>query len=322
MRLHHDFIWSTLVHFSTNLWYDIGNTRCDSSKVWKSPASPTLRFDRSFWREYCDKLVSAGNNAVVIDLGDAMVYDSHPELAVEGAFTKEEMRRELDRLNSLGLEVIPKLNFSATHDVWLGEYSRMLSTAKYYEVCKDIIDEVCELFEPRYFHIGFDEETYEHQKDYDYITVRNSNVWWHDLKYIAECVERNSARALVWSDYARSKPDEFVTKLPKSVIAVNWYYFNEFYGDVSEVARVRIDPFRILDEHGFDQIPGGSVEYFKDNLKQLSAYCEKVISPERLFGFIETTWAPVLPEYRELLFDGADAVADAISTFNINRKGE
>ena len=315
MRLYHNFIWSTLVHFSTNLWYDIGNKRCDCSNIWKSPASPKLRFDREFWLEYCDRLVQSGSNAVVIDLGDAMIYDSHPELAVEGAFTKDEMRRELDRLNSLGLEVIPKLNFSATHDVWLGEYSRMLSTEKYYEVCRDLIDEVCELFEPRYFHIGFDEETYEHQRDYDYITVRNGDIWWHDLEFIAGCVEKNGARALVWSDYARNRPEEFVSRLPKSVIAVNWYYFNEFDGDVSEQSRIRIAPFDILDEHGFDQIPGGSVEYFEDNFELLAAYCKKHVSSDKLLGFIQTTWCSVEEEYKQKLFDGADAVSRAISAF-------
>lgn len=49
MRLHHDFIWATLVHFSTNLWYDIGNTRCDGSAIWRSAGSPKLRFDRELW---------------------------------------------------------------------------------------------------------------------------------------------------------------------------------------------------------------------------------------------------------------------------------
>ena len=315
MRLHHDFIWSTLVHFSTNLWHDMGNTRCDGSRIWKSPASPRLRFDRELWNEYVEWLIECGSNAIVIDLGDAMVYDSHPEIAVEGAFTKDEMRRELDRLNSLGFEVIPKLNFSATHDVWLGEYSRMLSTAKYYEVCRDIIDETCELFEARLFHIGFDEETYEHQREYDYVTVRNGDLWWHDLKFMAECVEKNGARALVWADYARTKPDEFVAKLPKSVIPVNWYYMTEFENFSDDFHRIRVEPFDILQKHGFDQIPGGSVEYHKENMELLAKHCKAHISPEHLLGFIQTTWASVEPTYSNALKEGARTLGDAIKAF-------
>lgn len=316
MRLHHDFVWATLVHFSTNLWHDIGNTRCDRSSIWKSPASPTLRFDRALWNEYVDKLVECGSNAIVIDLGDAMIYDSHPEIAVEGAFTKDEMRAELDRLNALGFEVIPKLNFSATHDVWLGEYSRMLSTKKYYEVCRDLIDEACELFDARLFHLGFDEETYEHQREYDYVTVRNGDLWWHDLLFMVECVERNGARALVWSDYARTKADEFVAKLPKSVVPVNWYYFTEFGENLTEFAEIRVKPFHIFEEHGYDQIPGGSVEYHKENMELLAKYCKEHIPPERLLGFIQTTWASVEEKYQDKLFDGATTLGDAIRKFD------
>lgn len=315
MRLHHDFIWSTLVHFSTNLWFDKGNTRCDGSAVWRSPASSSLRFDRSLWNEYVDALIKCGSNAVVIDLGDAMIYDSHPEIAVDGAFTKDEIRAELDRLNDLGFEVIPKLNFSATHDEWLGEYARMLSTSKYYEVCRDLIMETAELFDARLFHIGFDEETYDHQKDYTYVTVRNGDLWWHDLKFMADCVEECGARALVWSDYARNKPDEFVSKLPKSVIPVNWYYFTEFAEDISEQMRIRVAPFDILEKHGFDQIPGGSVEYHKENMELLAKYCKEHIAPERLLGFIQTTWASVEDKYRDKLFDGAVALGYAIRKF-------
>ena len=315
MRLHHDFIWSTLVHFSTNLWFDKCNTTCDGSRIWRSAASPVLRFDRTLWNEYLEALIECGSNAIVIDLGDAMIYDSHPEIAVDGAFTKDEMRRELDRLNALGFEVIPKLNFSATHDEWLGEYSRMLSTDKYYEVCRDLIKETAELFDARLFHIGFDEETYDHQKDYGYVTIRNGDLWWHDLKFMVKCVESCGARALVWSDYARTKPDEFVQKLPKSVIPVNWYYFAEFGDNISEQSRIRVQPYHILDDHGFDQIPGGSVEYYKENMELLAKYCKEHVSKEHLLGFIQTTWASVEPKYRDLLFNGAKALGDAIKIF-------
>ena len=52
------------------------------------------------------------------------------------------------------------MNFSAYHDLWLQEYGKsLISTPEYYKVCKDLIDEVCELFEyPEYFHLGLDEE--------------------------------------------------------------------------------------------------------------------------------------------------------------------
>lgn len=48
----------------------------------------------------------AGFNMVVIDLGDGVEYDSHPEIAVRGAWRPQRLRSELVRLRQLGLEPI------------------------------------------------------------------------------------------------------------------------------------------------------------------------------------------------------------------------
>ena len=77
----------------------------------------------------------------------------------------DRLRKELARLRKLGLEPIPKLNFSTTHDLWLGPYSRQVSATIYYKVCEDLIDEVTGLFDkPRLFHLGYDEETAQQQE--------------------------------------------------------------------------------------------------------------------------------------------------------------
>ena len=57
------------------------------------------------------------------------------------------MREEVRLLRDKGIELIPKLNFSATHHLWLGDYRRMLGLPKYYEVCRDLITEVANLFD-------------------------------------------------------------------------------------------------------------------------------------------------------------------------------
>ena len=54
----------------------------------------------------------------------------------------EKLLKEIARMRAMGLEVLPKLNFSATHDIWMQDYSRMLSTRKYYQVCEDLIRDV------------------------------------------------------------------------------------------------------------------------------------------------------------------------------------
>ena len=141
MRVYHEFNWGMLVHFMTNWMFEEGNKIAEENhyEVWKNPASPKMRFDYKVYREYLADMKKCGVNTIVIDVGDALKYKSHPEIAVEDAFTYEEMERELDYMAEMGFEVIPKLNFSAAHDVWMKEYSRMVSTKKYYEVVKDLI---------------------------------------------------------------------------------------------------------------------------------------------------------------------------------------
>ena len=313
MRVYHDFNWSMLVHFMTNWTFEVGNKIGEKNnyEVWRNPASEKMRFDYKVYREYLEDMKKCGVNTIVIDVGDALKYKSHPEIALEDAFTYEEMERELDYMSEMGFELIPKLNFSTAHDVWMKEYSRMVSSKKYYEVVKDLIDEVIELFKPRYFHIGMDEETYDGQGGYDYVVVRRNDLWWNDLYYYVNCIEKHGVRAMMWSDYAREKPEEFIEKCPRSVVQCVWYYFNKYGDNVEERFKIRTRPLLLLDQAGFDQLPTGSVDFDKDALPLLADYCKKRLNKDRLLGFMQTTWDPVLPDWQEELSEGARRLQEA-----------
>lgn len=298
-----NFMWATLVHLGTNMWREEGN-KAVGEHTWMCPASSDLRFDQAVWDEYIEKLREAGNDTIILDLGDGICYESHPELAIRGSWSREKTEAELKKLHDMGFEVIPKLNFSTTHDVWMKEYSKMVSTETYYSVCKDLIDEVCELFKPRYFHIGMDEERYELQRDYDYVVLRQNDAWWHDFYYYVDCVEKNNARAIVFSDYARDNPEEYVKKCPKSVVQSVWYYQLEFSNFSSESCERRVRPFEILDKAGFDILPTGSVAYHDENMEALTKYCAEHISREHLLGFMQTTWESVEEKWAGVLDTG------------------
>ena len=294
------------------MWYEEGNTRGGCKATWKSPASPDIRFERDTWEKYIVQLRESGNNALVIDVGEALLYKSHPEISCRGAWTHDEMKAELDRLNAMGFEVIPKLNFSTTHDTWMGKYAQMVSTPEYYAVCRDLIDEVCELFEPRFFHLGMDEEVYENQRLYNYVVIRQNELWWHDLYYLIDCVEKHGARAMMWSDYARHNAEEFIEKCPKSVVQCVWYYFDKFdLGNMEDKYECRVRPFKQLADAGFDQIPSGSVVYFDNNLQLLTEFCMKTIPKEHLLGFMQTTWEAVESRWQTLLDKGCESVRES-----------
>ena len=308
----HDFIWATLVHLTTNCWYEEGNDyHGKPSWIWANPGSRELRLDRDMLLRYLAELKDTGTNTLVLDIGDAVRLDSHPEIAAEGAYSKDEMRALLKTIDEMGFEVIPKMNFSATHDYWMGDYARMLSTKVYYDFIRDIVAEVIDLCKPRFFHIGMDEEGYELQKEYEYVIVRQKKLWWQDLCFYAETVESHGVRAMMWSDYAREKPEEFIEKCPRSIVQCVWYYFNKYGDNVEDRFKIRTRPLLLLDQAGFDQLPTGSVDFDKDALPLLVAYCKKRLNKDRLLGFMQTTWDPVLPDWQEELSEGARRLQEA-----------
>jgi hypothetical protein len=300
-------IWANLIHLSTNLWIDREQEPWDCDKVFQ----PYLRFDMGVWNETVARMVEGGMNMVVIDIGDAVKYESHPEIAIQGAWTKEQLRAELARLRSLGLEPIPKLNFSACHDVWMGPYSRMVSTDTYYGVCKDLIAEAIDLFDkPRLFHLGMDEETYPHQQHFGYVVCRQFDLWWHDLYFLIEQVENGGSRSWIWSGYEWHYPEGFFDKMPKSVMQSNWYY-----GEPFDTSQTYVKAYLDLEEHGYDQIPTGANWSCDTNFGDTVKFARERIAPERLKGFLQTTWQPTTPRWRETHVRAIEQVAAARREF-------
>ena len=137
-------MWGLLVHLSNSEWrikYD------------------RLNFDDEVWEYITDESQKIGINTIVLDVGDGIRFDSHPEICAENAWSKERVKEEIEKCRQKGISLIPKLNFAAIHDIWLGDYHRMVSSPIYYKVCADLIKEVYDIFDsPEYIHIGMDEE--------------------------------------------------------------------------------------------------------------------------------------------------------------------
>jgi len=308
-----------LVHLSTNLWNDSPVALVEPYD--QEPFfSPRLRFDRDLWIEMSNRMADAGFTYALLDLGDAIVYESHPEIAVDGAWSTTELREELDRLRGIGLEPLPKLNFSSAHDAWMGPYARRVSTPEYYAFCADLIGEVSELFDrPRLFHIGMDEETLHVQRTYPYVVLRQHDLWWHDLEFLAEEVRRAGSRAWMWSDYAWSKPD-FFAKASTSIVQSNWHYEMTFSGDESGRPHVIDWPegmlpptafltYLDLQDGGFDQIPTASTWIDDANFARTVEFGRSRLQPDRVLGYLQSTWKRMLPEYRDIHERAIAAVA-------------
>ena len=205
--------WSIYVELGQNMWFT---------------DDPRMDFEDAVWDKLLDMAGSYGINQIVLDLGEGVVYKSHPELAREGAWTPERVRAELARCRERGIELIPKLNFSATHHMWLGEYRRMMSTKIYYDVCRDLIEEVAELFDhPRFIHLGMDEEgDPQFFKELDMVHYRQGELIWHDLCYLCDCVKATGSKPWIWADMCMYEPKAFREHLGyDDVVLSPWIYF-------------------------------------------------------------------------------------------------
>lgn len=298
-------IWSYLLHLSYNMWSDAKEPPPGHPYY---AAKPFMRCDPKTWRRITDEAACAGFNMLIIDLGDAVRYESHPEIALRGAWSVDRLRRELDRLRSIGLEPIPKLNFSTCHDTWMGQYHRMVSTPAYYKVCADLIAETIRIFNrPKFFHLGMDEEDAMNQRWHDYLVIRQNDLWWDDLAFLCKQVERGGARPWVWSDYMWNHPDRFFARMSRSVLQSNWYYETKFSEKVT-AANAYVE----LEKHRYDQVPAGSNWSDPSNLERTVRWCSRQIAPKRLLGFMQTVWYPTLPETEDRHMEAVECGRRAI----------
>lgn len=320
-------IWANLLHLSYNMWEDTVPPKyrddgyqyatCQEAREWAHGYRPNLTFDDAAWDALLKEMAAAGMNMVVIDLGDGIQYESHPEIAVKNAWAPAKLKTELAKMRKLGLEPIPKLNFATTHDVWLKDYARMVSTDIYYGVCRDLIKEVSILFDkPRFFHLGMDEELASYQVRQDYVVVRQNDLWWGDLYFFIGEVEKNGVRPWVWSDYAWHKPDVFFRKMPKSVLQSNWYYGSEFdLKTLIDPNKTYVKLYDDLEAYGYDQVPTGSNHSVAENFELTVDYCKKAVDPSRLYGFMTAPWRPTLTPCLDRHKEAIGQVARSIKKF-------
>lgn len=318
-----DFMWAYMLMLS--------NHYCDDQNglprglYLKRDYTEENNIDLETWDSMVEFLAEKKYNTILVDLGDQVIYDSHPEISAPGAFSKELVKKKLDEIRALGMTPIPKLNFSACHHVWLHQYNRMVGTPKYYEVVSDLIAEVCELFDnPELFHLGLDEENYDCQYKWnEKILIRGEALWWHDLYFYFNEVEKNGVRPWVWSDYVWHHPDLFFKKMPHEVLQSNWYYenwqdYSNVYYDGHGISdsgylanfdltnKICQDTYERLDKAGYEDVPTCSTYASQRNQFQTLYHCKEKISEEHLKGFMTAPWRATGASEKYMLLNDAN----------------
>ena len=247
----------------------------------------------ALWNDFVDHCEKCGLNMIIMDVGEGVQWESHPELAIKGSWSKELVKSEALRLREKGIELIPKLNFSKTHDAWLGVYSRMVSTPEYYKVTKELIEEVYEIFlHPSIVHIGMDEENWKHATDgsRSVIALRSSALQVDDTNYFIECVENLGATCHMWHAPYCNVKEEDAERIKKSVIPEVWMYYSYLKENWTLISQ-QDDEVKDFYANEFVRRYGYTIEYVD--------------------GMIGAPWGGMLPERRELLWEAVELVGRA-----------
>lgn len=283
-------MWVYMIQLGCNMWAKPGEQRpyyVEPDERYRE----SMATDREVWRKVTDFLPGCGFNTLLIDIGEALRFDSHPELAVPGAWTKEEAKEEIKRLRSIGLTPIPKLNFSSCHNAWLRDYAYMVGTETYYRVCEELIEETIELFDtPEFIHLGLDEENYNKQKDFPIATIRAPYKQVEDANRLFQVCLKKGVRPWMWIEsrciQSFGGEEYFRTHIPKEVLISNWFYHNINNTEYQE----RIELYKKLGEWGYEQVPTSSTFNYRLNSRQTMRYCKENVKPESLIGFMTAGW--------------------------------
>ena len=208
-------IWALYAYLGANMW------------GWKYDK---LTLEDDAWYTIVDACHKEGLNMIVLDVGEGVEWKTHPEISVEGSWSYYRVKKEIARCKALGITLIPKLNFSSSHDHWLGPWKNRKTQKGYYNTCRELIEEVYEIFDhPQYIHLGMDEEDtpaiVEGLGD-GLITIRRGELLWHDLNFLCDVVKNLGATPWIWSDNCFEHPEEFRKHIPTDNIVLSpWHYF-------------------------------------------------------------------------------------------------
>ncbi len=236
------------------------------------------------FRTMVDLAKEEGYDALLVNPGDALIYDTHPDIALPGAWTKLELGNELDHARDLKLEVFPMLNFSAAHDIWMGKYSYMVSTPEYYKLCEDLIGELCVLFEsPRYFHLGLNEENHDAQTVLDYAVVRGEKLFLHDMHFLMAACRKHGVTPWIFSDFAAENLHLLEEAVPKDVLLSQTPTPPRSQTELPPSQKAFMEAAKL----GYSTMMPTLSTYFNDTApKETLEFCQKHLPPHAVFGFV------------------------------------
>jgi len=207
------------------------------------PADPNM-----FLRFMREVVVNTKLNMAVIIIHQAMQYESHPQVAGPAAWSRQDIKRVFDTLRSWAVEPVPHMN-SLGHANWLTIPYRDLGIAEdgdVHQICTshpdsarimlEIYQEIIDLVQPRYFHVGLDEirwqtHTLPEEERCSLCAGRSKqDIFVEWVAMLRDFLADQGIEMMMWGDmilpgHNGGPPHnlaETVDRLPKNTIICNW----------------------------------------------------------------------------------------------------
>lgn len=288
-------IRAALLHLGSNMWRKKGFESSSKKDVEDFIYRDSMYCQKHVWEKVTGILSKLEFNTLFIDIGEGVLFDSHPEIAIPGAWTKAELSKEIARLRSIGLDPCPKFNFSPGHSAWMGDWAYRIGTPEFYEFCKDIIEETIDIFgKPTFFHIGMEEEDYNAQKNNYIAVVRCPRKKTEDTKYLMDIIIRRGVRPVIWMDIDTLNnfggPEYFADNMPRETLLMPWGYGIirdvENLEDACDHAKHMMEIAKL----GYDMVPTTSTWCWHLNSKETMIFCKKHLPDEVIAGYMTASW--------------------------------
>lgn len=276
---------------------------------WIKNKGKEKRFHRKTAEACIRAIALAGFNFLIIDIKDAVIYKSLPHLKRNYSVPMRELKELVELAKSLGLEVVPKLNFSKSnihrHSQWLWNKQRESDTSLLWKDAVKAIDEIITATKPRFFHIGMDEDD-----------TRSPEEYANALKFLYGHLKKRKIRMVMWAECGhnwrqteRWKEIPAIMNLPRDVILMLWSYHLTLEDWVQKLQR-----------KGFDVIGTSASLKLKDEDKR-TWYGEntrdwlKVLKKNKSFGHCLTRWIPTSSKNKSMLMEGIRETGKLFSEF-------
>ena len=257
--------------------------------------------DDAQYRNWVDTMARLKYNTLVLEVNGNFPYESHPEIGRIGAPSKEQVRDWVAYARRRGFDVIPQvavyghLNWILNKPGWAdlaedpeatGRWGRWVANVldpRYYPLVFDLFAEVIEVFEPRIFHIGHDEITFQpigvHPMTRD---TPPADLLAGEVNRLHEWLTARDLKVMMWGDQLLPEHNGgapyftagAIDRIPHDIIISDWHY-----GALEEFPSVAY--FR---ERGFPVLASGWWQPL--NMWNFA----NVAVDEQVMGFSGTSW--------------------------------